>query len=131
MTDLEALARDTHKFESRYLDRLIAPYPSEAAIWQDRSPINNIEKIAAPVILFQGLEDKVVPPNQAEMMVQALKDRNMQVAYIAYEGEQHGFRKSSNIKRTLEAELFFYSKIFKFELAEDIKSVDIYNAQKS
>ena len=131
VTDLEALARDTHKFESRYLDRLIAPYPSEAAIWQDRSPINNIEKIAAPVILFQGLEDKVVPPNQAEMMVQALKDRNMQVAYIAYEGEQHGFRKSSNIKRTLEAELFFYSKIFKFELAEDIKSVDIYNAQKS
>ena len=131
VTDLEALARDTHKFESKYLDRLIAPYPSDIAIWQERSPINNVDKISAPVILFQGLEDKVVPPNQAEMMVQALKDRNMQVAYIAYEGEQHGFRKGSNIKRTLESELFFYSKIFKFELAEDIQPVDIYNAQKS
>jgi dipeptidyl aminopeptidase/acylaminoacyl peptidase len=131
VTDLEALARDTHKFESKYLDRLIAPYPSDIAIWQERSPINNIDKISAPVILFQGLEDKVVPPNQAETMVQALRNRNMQVAYIAYEGEQHGFRKSFNIKRTLEAELFFYSKIFKFELAEDIKPVDIYNEQKS
>jgi dipeptidyl aminopeptidase/acylaminoacyl peptidase len=131
VTDLEALARDTHKFESKYLDRLIAPYPSDIAIWQERSPINNVDRISVPVILFQGLEDKVVPPSQAEMMVQALKDRNMQVAYIAYEGEQHGFRKGPNIKRTLEAELFFYSKIFKFELAEDIRPVDIYNAQKS
>lgn len=127
VTDLEALARDTHKFESRYLDRLIAPYPSQAAIWQDRSPINNIDKISSPVILFQGLEDKVVPPNQAESMVEALKSRGMQVAYIAYQGEQHGFRKAENIKRTLEAELYFYSKIFRFELPEEITAVDIYN----
>ena len=130
VTDLEALARDTHKFESRYLDRLIAPYPSGIAVWKERSPINNISYISAPVILFQGLEDKVVPPNQAEMMVQALKERNMQVAYIAYEGEQHGFRQAANIKRTLEAELFFYSKIFKFKLAEDIQDVYIYNAEE-
>jgi len=127
VTDLEALARDTHKFESRYLHRLIAPYPSQAAIWQDRSPINNIDKISSPVILFQGLEDKVVPPNQAESMVEALKSRGLQVAYIAYQGEQHGFRKAENIKRTLEAELYFYSKIFRFELPEEITSVDIYN----
>ena len=130
VTDLEALARDTHKFESKYLDRLIAPYPSGVSVWKERSPINNIKNISAPVILFQGLEDKVVPPNQAEMMVQALKDRNMQVAYIAYEGEQHGFRQAANIKRTLEAELFFYSKIFKFKLAEDIQDVYIHNAEE-
>tara|TARA_B100001964_G_scaffold243692_2_gene322438 strand:- start:821 stop:1813 length:993 start_codon:yes stop_codon:yes gene_type:complete len=127
VTDLEALARDTHKFESKYLDRLIAPYPSELSVWQERSPINNIDKISAPVILFQGLEDKVVPPNQAEMMRDALNSRNLQVAYIAYEGEQHGFRKGKNIKRTLEAELYFYSRIFKFDLVENISPVKIHN----
>ena len=127
VSDLEALARDTHKFESRYLDGLLAPYPECAHVWRERSPINHVDRLNCPVILFQGLEDKIVPPNQAEMIVSALRERDLPVAYIAYEGEQHGFRQAENIRRTLEGELYFYSRIFGFELAEAVEPVAIDN----
>ena len=123
VSDLEALARETHKFESRYLDNLIGPYPDAKELYQSRSPINAVDQLSCPVIFFQGLEDKIVLPNQAEMMVNALKEKKIPVAYIAYEGEQHGFRQAKNIKRTLEAELYFYSTIFNFECADQIEPV--------
>ncbi len=127
VTDLEALARDTHKFESRYLDGLIAPYPEQAEVWRERSPIHNVDKLDRPVILFQGMEDKIVPPSQAETMVAAVREKGLPVAYITYEGEQHGFRQAANIKRTLEGELYFYSRILGFDLAEQIEPVQIDN----
>lgn len=127
VSDLEALARDTHKFESRYLDRLIGAYPQQRQLYQERSPINFTDRLACPVIFFQGLEDRVVPPNQTEAMVTALGAKGVPVAYVSFEGEQHGFRKAENIKYSLEAELYFYSRIFNFELAEPIKSVVIEN----
>ncbi|BAY09046.1 S9 family peptidase [Calothrix sp. NIES-2098] len=127
VSDLEALARDTHKFESRYLDRLIGAYPEQRQIYQERSPINFTERLASPVIFFQGLEDQVVPPNQTEAMVTALRVKGVPVAYLPFEGEQHGFRKAENIKRSLEAELYFYSQIFGFELPESIEPMVIEN----
>ena len=102
------MARDTHKFESRYLDRLIGPWPEQAERYRERSPIHSAERLSCPVIFFQGLEDKVVPPNQAERMVQVLRERGLPVAYLAFEGEQHGFRRAETIETTLEAELSFY-----------------------
>ncbi|HAG83164.1 MAG TPA: peptidase [Cyanobacteria bacterium UBA12227] len=127
VSDLEALATDTHKFESRYLDGLIGAYPEQQEVYKARSPIHFTDQLSCPVIFFQGLEDKVVPPNQAQMMVDALKAKGLPVAYITYEGEQHGFRRAENIKRTLEAELYFYSRIFGFELAESVEPVVIDN----
>jgi dipeptidyl aminopeptidase/acylaminoacyl peptidase len=127
VSDLEILAKETHKFESRYLDGLIGPYPERKDLYEMRSPMHFIHQLSCPVIFFQGLEDKVVPPNQAEMMVEALKTKGLPVAYVAYEGEQHGFRRAENIKRTLEGELYFYSRIFGFELAEAIEPVPIHN----
>ena len=127
VSDLEALARDTHKFEARYLDGLIGPYPDRKDLYVARSPIHSAERLSCPVIFFQGLEDKVVPPNQAEMMVEILKAKGLPVAYVAYEGEQHGFRRAENIKRTLDGEFYFYSRVFKFELAESVEEVPIYN----
>lgn len=127
ISDLEAMARDTHKFESRYLDSMIGPYPERADLYRERSAIHSTHLLSAPMILFQGLEDKVVPPNQAEMMVDALRKKGLPVAYVAYEGEQHGFRKAENIKRSLDAELYFYSRIFGFELAEAVEPVEIEN----
>jgi dipeptidyl aminopeptidase/acylaminoacyl peptidase len=127
ISDLEALARDTHKFESRYLDGLIGPYPERRDLYVERSPIHFTERLACPMILFQGLEDKVVPPNQAEKMVEAVRAKNLPVAYLTFESEQHGFRKAENIKRVLEAELYFYSKVFNFELADPVEPVKIEN----
>lgn len=127
VSDLEGLARETHKFESRYLDSLIGPYPERRDLYLQRSAINYTDQLSCPVIFFQGLEDKVVPPNQAELMVEALKAKKLPVAYVAFEGEQHGFRRAENIKRSLEAELYFYSKIFRFEPAETIEPVPIAN----
>ncbi len=127
VSDLTALATDTHKFEARYLDRLIGKYPDEAELYQTRSPINFTEKLACPVIFFQGLEDKVVPPNQAEMMVEALKQKGLPVAYVPFAEEQHGFRIAANIKRALEGELYFYSRIFGFDLADEVEPVEILN----
>jgi dipeptidyl aminopeptidase/acylaminoacyl peptidase len=127
ISDLEALAKDTHKFESRYLDGLIGPYPERRDLYVERSPIHFTDRLACPMILFQGLEDKVVPPNQAEKMMEAVRAKGLPVAYLTFEGEQHGFRKAENIKRVLEAELYFYSKVFKFELADPVEPVKIEN----
>jgi dipeptidyl aminopeptidase/acylaminoacyl peptidase len=127
ISDLEALAKETHKFESRYLDNLIGPYPERKDLYVERSPIHHADQLDCPIIFFQGLEDKVVPPGQAEMMVAILKKKNLPVAYITFEKEQHGFRMAPNIKRALDAELYFYSRIFGFEPADDIEPVEIDN----
>ena len=127
VSDLEALEKDTHKFESRYSDSLIGPYPERRDLYLERSPINFAENLSCPVIFFQGLEDKVVPPNQAEMMVEALRKKGVPVAYVPFEGEQHGFRRAENIKRSLDGELYFYSRVFGFELAEAVDPVLIEN----
>lgn len=129
ISDLEVFIRDTHKFESRYIDGLVGPYPETRDRYRDRSPIHHTHRMNAPVIIFQGLEDKVVPPNQAEIMVEGLQPKGIPYAYIAYEGEGHGFRRAENIKRTLEAELYFYSRIFGFELPDPVEPVDIENAE--
>jgi dipeptidyl aminopeptidase/acylaminoacyl peptidase len=112
--DLETLARDTHKFESQYLERLVGAYPAEIELYQARSPVNHIEKLACPVIFFQGLDDKVVPPDQAEAMVLALAKQGLSSDYITFSGEGHGFRKAENIAHALDQELQFYSKVFGF-----------------
>lgn len=127
VSDLEALARDTHKFESRYLDRIVGPYPDRRDLYAERSPINFVDRMSCPVIFFQGNEDRVVPPSQAELMVDALRQKGVPVAYILFEGEQHGFRRAQNIKRALDVELYFYSRIFGFELADPIEPVLIEN----
>ncbi|MET0647011.1 MAG: prolyl oligopeptidase family serine peptidase [Pyrinomonadaceae bacterium] len=125
--DLTVFVGDTHKFESRYLERLIGPYPESKDLYYERSSINFTEQLSCPVIFFQGLEDKIVPPNQAELMVEALRKKRLPVAYVAFEGEQHGFRKAENIKRALDGELYFYSRIFGFPLAEPVEPVEIEN----
>ena len=127
VSDLEALAQDTHKFESRYLDRLIGPYPERQDLYRERSPIQHTERLSCPLILFQGLEDKIVPPSQAEMMFEAVRRKGLPTAYLAFEGEQHGFRRSENIKRALDAELYFYSRVFGFDLADPVEPVAIEN----
>jgi dipeptidyl aminopeptidase/acylaminoacyl peptidase len=127
VSDLEALEVDTHKFESRYSHSLVAPYPERADLYRQRSPIHFTDQLKVPVIFFQGLEDKIVPPNQAEMMVEALRAKKLPVAYIAFEGEQHGFRQAANIKRALDGEFYFYSRVFGFEPADEIEPVDILN----
>jgi dipeptidyl aminopeptidase/acylaminoacyl peptidase len=127
IADLEPFATDTHKFESRYLDRLIGPYPEAKELYQQRSPIHFVDQISCPMILLQGLEDKVVPPSQAEIMVRALEAKGLPYAYLPFEGEQHGFRKAETIQRAAEAEFYFYSKVFGFELAEAVEPVEIKN----
>jgi dipeptidyl aminopeptidase/acylaminoacyl peptidase len=127
ISDLAALEQDCHKFEARYNHSLIGPHPEAEELYIARSPIHHTEGLSCPIILFQGLDDKVVPPNQSEMMVEALRTKGIPVAYIALEGEGHGFRKAENIKRTLDAELYFYSKIFGFELADAVEPVEIDN----
>jgi dipeptidyl aminopeptidase/acylaminoacyl peptidase len=127
VSDLEALARDTHKFESRYLDNLVGPYPAAEAVYRERSPVQHAERLACPVIFLQGLDDRVVPPNQAEMMVSALREKGVPVAYLPFEGEGHGFRNAVHIERALEAEFYFYSKIFGFAPAEELAAVHIEN----
>ncbi len=127
VSDLEVLDQNTHKFESRYSHSLIGPYPEKRDLYRARSPLHHAEKLSCPIIFFQGLDDKIVPPNQSEMMVEALRKKKIPVAYLAFEGEGHGFRRGETIKRALEAELYFYSKIFEFELAEPILSIKIEN----
>ncbi|NGO54819.1 S9 family peptidase [Allomesorhizobium camelthorni] len=109
VSDAAALARDTHKFESRYMDWLIGAYPEEEELYRERSPLFHAERLSKPVIFFQGDEDAVVPPNQTEAMVDALRSRGTPVGYLLFSGEQHGFRQAANIKRTLDAELYFYA----------------------
>ena len=127
ISDLETMTTDTHKFESRYLDGLVGPYPEARDVYLARSPAYHTERLSAPMIIFQGLEDKVVPPSQAEAMVAALDHKGLPYAYLAFEGEQHGFRRAENIRRTLEAELYFYGKVFGFDPADAIEPVEIVN----
>jgi len=129
VADLEALATETHKFESRYLDGLIGPYPARRDLYIERSPIHHVDGFDRPLIVLQGLEDEVVPPNQAEMIVDALRNKGVPVAYVTFEGEQHGFRKAANIRRALDSELSFYAQVFGFDLpaAEGIEPVPVEN----
>ena len=127
VSDLEALARDCHKFESRYLDHLVGAYPARQALYRARSPIHFIDRLSTPLILFQGLQDKVVPPNQSQAMFDALKDKGLPVAYLTFETEQHGFRQAANIQRALEAELYFYARVFDFVAADRLAAIDIIN----
>ncbi len=125
IADLAALATDTHKFEARYMDSLVGLYPEEAEVYEARSPIHFVDDFDAPMIVLQGSEDVVVPPNQAEMIVAALEQRSIPVAYLLFEGEQHGFRQADNIVGALEAELSFFAQILGFDLADNIPPVPI------
>ncbi len=127
VSDLEALALDTHKFESKDLDNLIGPYPAGRNLYVERSPIHHVEKIHCPIILLQGAEDAIVPPLQSEKMYKSLVARKIPTAYLLFEKEQHGFRQAANIKRAIEATAYFYSKIFGFSLADSIEPVPIAN----
>jgi dipeptidyl aminopeptidase/acylaminoacyl peptidase len=115
IADLELLQSDTHKFESRYNDSMVGPWPEAAEEYRRRSPIHHVDQITAPLILFQGLEDRVVPPAQSEIMYEALRRRGVPVAYLAFEGEQHGFRQASTIMTVAAAELAFYGRVLGFE----------------
>jgi dienelactone hydrolase len=123
--DLEAMDEDTHKFESRYNHSMIGPYPEKRDLYIERSAIHHTHRLNSPMIFFQGLDDMVVPPNQSRMMVDALRNKGVPVAYIEFEGEGHGFRRAENIIRATEAELYFYSKILGFDLAEPVEGVEI------
>ena len=127
ISDLESLARDTHKFESRYLDSLVGPYPERADLYRERSPANFVDRLSSALILFQGAEDRAVPPSQAQAMFDAVKAKGLPVALLLFEGEQHGFRQAKNIRRSLEAELAFYGRVFGFTPADAIAPVEIEN----
>lgn len=120
VADLGALARDTHKFESRYLDGLIGPYPQDEAVYDERSPINHVGDLSCPLLVMQGDEDKVVPPSQSEAIVEAVAAKGLPHCYLLFVGEQHGFRQSASIVRSLEAELWFYAKVFGFQQSDQI-----------
>lgn len=125
VADLEALATDTHKFESRYLDTLVGPWPEAKAVYDERSPINHVDRFSAPMIVLQGDEDAIVPPNQSEMIVAALEARGIPVSYLLFEGEQHGFRKAENVIAALEAELAFFGAMLGFVPADELPALDI------
>jgi dienelactone hydrolase len=129
VADVGALARDTHKFESHYLDSLIGPWPEARAVYDERSPVLHADRLRTPLILFQGAEDKVVPPAQAEAMAEALRANGVPYAYLVYEGEQHGFRRAEHIIRTSEAELSFYGQVLGFQPAGEVQPVAIHNAR--
>ena len=130
ISDIEVLARDTHKFESRYLDTLVGPYPAERDPYRQRSPIHFVDRLSCSLILFQGLEDKVVPPDQSELMAEAVRAKGLPVAYLAFDGEQHGFRKAETIVASLEAELDFYGAVFGFTPADEIVRLKIDNLSR-
>ncbi len=123
--DLEALARDTHKFESRYLDLMVAPYPDGVQVYRDRSPIHFVDRIKVPVLVLQGADDKVVPQAQADLLVAALRRNRVPCAYLLFQGEGHGFRQADNIRRSLEAELSFYGQVFGFIPADDLPPLNV------
>lgn len=127
ISDCESMARETHKFESHYLDRLIGPYPEAREIYVRRSPIHHLDKFHCPVILFQGMDDQIVPPAQAQSIYDALLAKGLPVAYLRFAEEQHGFRRSENIQRAMEAELYFFGRILGFRPADPIEPVDIAN----
>jgi len=128
VADLGALARDTHKFESRYLDGLIGPWPQAKAVYDARSPINHLDGFAAPLLILQGSDDPIVPPNQAHMIRDALKARGVPVAYLEFAGEAHGWRRAETIVRAKEAELSFYGRVFGFTPADALAPLQIDNA---
>lgn len=130
VADLAALAADTHKFEARYLDGLVGPWPEAAALYEERSPLAHADRLACPIITLQGLEDEVVPPKQSEKLVAALAAKGIPHAYLAFAGEQHGFRRAETIVRALTAELYFFGRVFGFEPAGDIEPVEIVFADK-
>jgi dipeptidyl aminopeptidase/acylaminoacyl peptidase len=127
VSDLEMLAQDTPRFESRYHLRLVGPYPERRDLYRERSPVDSADRIDAALILFQGLDDEVVLPRQSEAMVQAARGKGLPVAYLTFEGEGHGFRRAETIRRALEAELYFYSRVFGFALADPVDPVPIEN----
>ncbi len=130
IADWETLLDGTHKFEDRYFDYMIGPYPERRDLFYERSPIHFIDRVRRPVIIFQGLEDRVVPPDQSQVMYDALLEGGIPCAYIAFPGEQHGFRQQSSIQRALEAELLFYCRVLKIEPADSIEPIDIANADR-
>ena len=123
--DLETMTRDTHKFESRYLDRLVGPYPEAVETYRERSPVHVLDRISCPVLVMQGLDDRIVPPAQAEAIVDALAANGIPHAYLAFEGEGHGFRGATAIRRSLEAELSFLGQVFGFVPADELEPVDL------
>ncbi len=123
VADLEALATDTHKFESRYLDGLIGPYPAAREVYLERSPINHTDQLSSPLLVLQGSEDEIVPPNQSEAIVAAVAAKGLPHAYMLFEGEQHGFRQAATIVRSLEAELWFYGRVLGFEPADALEPI--------
>ncbi|HEX7640168.1 MAG TPA: prolyl oligopeptidase family serine peptidase, partial [Burkholderiaceae bacterium] len=125
VADLRALDADTHKFESRYTTDLLAPMPRREALYAERSPIHHVDRLRCPVIFFQGLDDKVVPPAQSESMVAAMRARGLPAAYLAFEGEGHGFRRKETVQRALEAELAFYAQVFGFRPADEVAAVEL------
>jgi len=129
VSDLAGLDADTHKFESRYTSYLVGPPSDRERLYRERSPLAHTDRLSCPMIFFQGLDDKVVVPAQSEVMVRALKERGIPVAYLAFEGEGHGFRRLETIRRTLEAELYFYGRVFGFEPADPMEPVEIIGCQ--
>ena len=129
IADLSVFIDDTHKFESKYLESLIGKYPEEKQKYYDRSAINFTDQLSCPMIIFQGTEDKIVPPSQAEIMAEGLREKNIPFSLIMYEGEQHGFRQSKNIISSLESELYFYSKVLGFKPFDKLKEVEIENSE--
>jgi dipeptidyl aminopeptidase/acylaminoacyl peptidase len=125
--ELESLARDTHKFESRYLDGLIAPWPEGRETYAERSPLTHIESLTSPLIVFQGLLDTIVPPSQAHAIVQALRNKGIRYSYVEFADEAHGFRKAPNAIRCLEAELSFYAQVLGFPPPEGVAPVEVHN----
>jgi dipeptidyl aminopeptidase/acylaminoacyl peptidase len=125
--DLEAMALDTHKFESRYLDGLVGPYPEARDTYIARSPVHHVDRLNSAMLLFQGMDDKVVPPNQCFMMAAAVRRKGLPVAVLAFDGEGHGFRMAETIARTLQAELSFFAQVFGFTPADDVPALDIDN----
>jgi dipeptidyl aminopeptidase/acylaminoacyl peptidase len=129
--DLTALVADTHKFESRYPESLIGAYPDEAALYADRSPINHVDRLQAPILLLQGSEDRVVPPNQAMTFADAARSKGLPVAMIMYDGEGHGFRRAENIVAAQQAALAFLGRVFGFTPADDLPELAIENLGRS
>ena len=125
--DLEALARDTHKFESRYLDGLVGPYPEKREVYRERSPIQHVDRLSAPLLLLHGADDAVVPLSQAELMADAVRNKGLPVALIVFEGEGHGFRRSENIETAARAELYFLGRVLGFAPADDLPAIPIDN----
>jgi dipeptidyl aminopeptidase/acylaminoacyl peptidase len=127
ISDLVVLAGDTHKFESRYLDSLVGPYPQRDDLYVERSPIHHVDRLSCPLVLFQGTEDTVVPPNQAELMAAAVRAKGLPVSLVMMAGEGHGFRLAENQIRALEGELVFYGKVFGFQPAGDLPDLPVEN----